>query len=90
MPSPTFAHSSFIRPAGALVLLLPLCSCGAVQLDPNGTLTGTGASSDTSGVATAQASPAAPPASPKPLASASNVQLRFAAGDKIRVTVWLP
>src|SRR5436190_3053156 len=70
---------SYLRPAAALGFMLLLSACGAGTFDPVGTSTET---------------PSSTPAGTSPSASSgksgpsSGVQLRLAAGDKIRVVVF--
>ena len=75
---------SYLRPAAALLLLFLLTACEGTGLDPNALATG--AASGTP-MGTSKPAPTTP-ASPAKPASASGPQLRLAAGDKIRVTVF--
>jgi protein involved in polysaccharide export with SLBB domain len=66
---------SYLRPAGALVLLFLLAACEGVGLDPNAMANG-GSSGTSVPASTGKSSPG------------SGVQLRLAPGDKIRVIVF--
>jgi protein involved in polysaccharide export with SLBB domain len=75
---------SYLRLAGALLLLLLLPACEGTGLDPNANAAG---GSSASGVPIGTSTPA-PTASPAKPAGASTAQLRLSAGDKIRVIVF--
>jgi protein involved in polysaccharide export with SLBB domain len=74
--------SSYLRPASALALFLLLGAC-AGSLDQNATAAGSG--SDTTSASASASGKSASASAHKP---ASTTELRFAPGDKLKVTVF--